>query len=75
MKTLFITWDVGESVDVEELQDALNAVFDGKNCPHVAEVETPGDYYALAVSSQEPEDVQKAFDDYLEDLDKELNEE
>ena len=74
IKTLFITWDANESIDAGELNDTLNAVFNGKNCPYVEEVETPGDYYALAVSAQEIEDAQQAFDEFLEDLEKEPNE-
>lgn len=58
-----LMWDWKDSVDVEQLNDAIKAVFDGKNAPRVYSVDTGQDCYAIVVASTEmtQEQVQTAW--------------
>jgi hypothetical protein len=48
-----LMWDWRQQADVNDLNEALKAVFDGEHCPSIIEVQdTGGDDYAVIITAQ-----------------------
>jgi hypothetical protein len=52
---------------LDELNDAMAAVFDGRQCPHMTALDTGSDTYAVIFSSSHitDADAQKVWDDTM----------
>ena len=48
-----IMWDWRDRIDLDELNDAIRDVFDGKSAPRIHQVDTGQDCYAIVVASVE----------------------
>ena len=71
-KKRIVTWDAdGDITDlVDELNDAMAAVFDGRQCPRLTAVDTGSDTYAVIVSSGDitDADAQKVWDEAMTEI-------
>jgi hypothetical protein len=71
VKITFYHWDWKDSPEAENIQKALNLVFDGKNCPQISDsIPTANwDQHTLAISSQvvSEEKIGEAFEMYLDE--------
>ena len=71
-KKRIVTWDAdGDITDlVDELNDAMAAVFDGRQCPRLTAVDTGSDTYAAIVSSGDitDADAQKVWDEAMTEI-------
>ena len=65
-------WDTDHDVTdlVDELNDAMAAVFDGRQCPHMTAVDSGSDTYAVIVSSGDitDADAQKVWDEAMTEI-------
>ena len=68
-KNRIVTWDTDHDVTdlVDELNDAMAAVFDGRQCPCMTAVDTGSEMYGVIVSSGDitDADAQKVWDDAM----------
>lgn len=64
-----ISWDWRGQPDIEELNEAVSAVFDGIHCPQVTSVDTGGDEYAVLVSPapMTSAEAQAAYEEHWEE--------
>ena len=66
------TWDTDHDITdlVDELNDAMASVFDGRQCPRMTVVATGSDTYAVIVSSTHitDTDAQKMWDDTMREV-------
>jgi hypothetical protein len=55
---------------IDELNDAMAAVFDGRQCPRVTVVDTGSDMFGVVVSSSDIKDAaaQKVWDDAMVEI-------
>jgi hypothetical protein len=55
---------------IDELNDAMAAVFDGRQCPRVTVVDTGSDMFGVVVSSSDIKDAaaQKVWDDTMVEI-------
>ena len=71
-KNRIVTWDTGHDITdlVDELNDAMASVFDGRECPRMTAVDTGSDTYAVIVSSNHitDTDAQKVWDDTMREI-------
>jgi hypothetical protein len=71
-KHRIVTWDTADDVTelVDELNEAMAAVFDGRSCPRIAAVDTGSDMFAVVVSSADitDADAQKVWDDAMAEV-------
>lgn len=60
-EVLFRDWK--EQVDADEIDQAIQLVFDGRHAPHLYDADTGQDAYAIVVSAlpMTPEQVQAAW--------------
>jgi hypothetical protein len=65
-----VMWDTADDVTelIDELNEAIAAVFDGRRCPRIAAVDTGSDMFAVAVSSAAIADAQKFWDDTMAEV-------
>ena len=68
-KNRIVTWDTDHDVTdlVDELNDAMAAVFEGRQCPRMTAVDTGSEMYGVIVSSGDitDADAQKVWDDAM----------
>ena len=68
-KNRIVTWDTDHDVTdlVDELNDAMAAVFDGRQCTRMTAVDTGSEMYGVIVSSGDitDADAQKVWDDAM----------
>ena len=71
-KHRIVTWDTADDVTelVDELSEAIAAVFDGRQCPRIAAVDTGSDMLAVVVSPADIADAnaQKFWDDAMAEV-------
>jgi hypothetical protein len=71
-KNRIVTWDPDDDITdlVDELNDAMAAVFNGRQCPRMSAVDTGSDTYAVIVSSGDitDADAQKVWDEAMTEI-------
>jgi hypothetical protein len=71
-KNRIVTWDADDDITdlVDELNNAMAAVFDGRQCPRLTAVDTGSDTYAVIVSSGDitDADAQKVWDEAMTEI-------
>jgi hypothetical protein len=75
MANRVVMWEEETATDgfadfIDELNDAMAAVFDGRQCPRVTVVDTGSDMFGVVVSSNEIKDAaaQKVWDDAMVEI-------
>ena len=71
-KTRIVTWDTDCDITdlVDDLNDAMASVFDGRQFPRMTAVDTGSETYAVIVSSNHitDTDAQKVWDDTMREI-------
>ena len=71
-KKRIVTWDADDDITdlVDELNDAMAAVFSGRQCPRLTAVDTGSDTYAVIVSPGDitDADAQKVWDEAMTEI-------
>ena len=71
-KHCIVTWDTADDVTqlVDELNEAIAAVFNDRQCPRIAAVDTGSDMLAVVVSPADISDAnaQKFWDDAMAEV-------
>ena len=71
-KNRIVTWDTDCDITdlVDDLNDAMASVFDGRQCPRMTAVDTGSETYAVIVSSNHitDTDAQKVWDDTMREV-------
>ena len=69
-KHRIVTWDTADDVTqlVDELNEAIAAVFNDRQCPRIAAVDTASDMLAVVVSPADITDAQTIWDDAMAEV-------
>ena len=71
-KNRIVTWGADDDITdlVDELNGAMAAVFDGRQCPRLTAVDTGSDTYAVIVSSGDitDADAPKVWDEAMTEI-------
>jgi len=76
VKHEIMTWDWKQQIDLEELNDAVETVFNGTDRPFIVRIDTQEDQYGIVVCEKQITEAEatklyEAYEESLDDTDKE----